>query len=245
MEIVSGPIGRQKTHYRAPPSKMVAKEIERFLTWFNAPLKNTKVSRVRRNKVADHPNGLVRAAIAHLWFETIHPFEDGNGRVGRAIVDLALAQDLKSSSRIFSVSRQLMQERDAYYQALERAQRGTVDVTEWVIWFLQQFNHACLKSQAVISEALAKSQYWAAHRGHRMNARQHKVILKLLDAGREGFEGGLGADKYCNLTGASKPTATRDLADLLKDGWVTVTGAGRSTRYWANIDWHGADRANA
>ncbi|MEO6065320.1 MAG: Fic family protein [Lysobacterales bacterium] len=227
MQIVSGPVGREKVHYEAPKSSVVAKEMRRLLAWFE----QTKPRAVTPSKM----DGIVRAAIAHLWFETVHPFEDGNGRVGRAIVDLALAQDAGTSQRIYSMSRQLMRERDAYYRQLSEAQRGTLDVTAWVTWFIAQFCRACIASQEVISGALDKNRFWATHSAHSLNARQRKALTRMLDAGNGGFEGGMSAEKYGHFTGASKATATRDLVDLEHAGLLLVTGQGRATRYWVNV----------
>lgn len=180
-------------------------------------------------------DGIVRAAIAHLWFETIHPFEDGNGRVGRAILDMGLAQDVESSQRFYSISRQLMKERKAYYDSLAAAQRGSLDVTPWVSFFMNQFRLACVTSQQVIGEAIEKGRFWATHAQNDINERQRKVVKRLLDAGNGGFEGGMSAEKYSNLTGISKATATRDLGELQKAGLLVATGQGRATRYWVNV----------
>jgi Fic family protein len=227
MQILSGPIGREKVHYEAPNSSAVRKEMRRFLAWWEG----SGPGRDRKAAV----DGIVRAAIAHLWFETIHPFEDGNGRVGRAIIDMALAQDVDSSQRFYSISRQLMQERKAYYDSLGAAQRGSLDVTPWVSFFVNQFRLACVTSQQVIAEAIEKSRFWATHAQHDINERQRKVVRRLLDAGDGGFEGGMSAEKYGHLTGTSKATATRDLAQLLRAGLLVTTGQGRATRYWVNV----------
>ena len=227
MQIVSRPMGHEKVHYEAPKTSDVPREMRRFLKWLED-------SRPRhKNKAA--MDGIVRAAIAHLWFETIHPFEDGNGRVGRAIVDMMLAQDVDSSQRFYSISRQLMAERKAYYDSLGAAQQGTLDVTEWASFFLTQFRLACVTSQQVISTAIEKNRFWATHALHAINARQRKVLMRLLDAGDGGFQGGMSAEKYGNLTGASKATSTRDLGELLKFGLLVATGQGRGTRYWVNV----------
>ena len=175
-------------------------------------------------------DGLVRTAIAHQWFETIHPFEDGNGRIGRALCDMALAQDAKAASRIVSLSRQLHENRSQYYEQLNAAQRGGPDVTDWAVWFAGQFEEACKKSASIIRAAVDKGHFWQA--APEMNERQKKVVQKLLDAGPGGFGGGMSADKYVNITGTSKATATRDLADLSEKGVLETTGQGRGTRYW-------------
>jgi Fic family protein len=180
-------------------------------------------------------DGIVRAGVAHLWFETVHPFEDGNGRVGRAIVDMALAQDVDSARRFYSISHQLMDQRKAYYANLNAAQSGPLDVTPWAVFFVDQFRLACVTSQHVIAGAIEKSRFWATHALQDMNERQRKVVKRLLDAGNGGFQGGMTAEKYVSLTGASKATATRDLAHMQKAGLLVVTGQGRGTRYWINV----------
>jgi Fic family protein len=223
MQIVSGPVGREAVHYEAPRSSDVPGEMGQLLAWWEE---------TRTSKQID---GIVRAAIAHLWFETIHPFEDGNGRVGRAIADMALAQDVGSPQRFYSLSRQLMTVRNAYYDSINAAQRGTLDITSWVSFFLEQFRLACVTSQQVVEAAIVKSRFWAEHAQHTINDRQRKVVKRILDAGDGGFEGGMSAEKYGNLAGVSKATATRDLGELLKAGYLIATGEGRATRYWVNV----------
>ncbi|OGA03123.1 MAG: hypothetical protein A3H35_15980 [Betaproteobacteria bacterium RIFCSPLOWO2_02_FULL_62_17] len=220
MQIVSGRPGKVKVHYTAPPSVRVRTEMTRFLAWFRDSAPGGKIS----------IDGLVRAAIAHLWFEIIHPFEDGNGRIGRALCDMALAQDANAPSRIVSLSRQLHENRSQYYEQLNAAERGGLDVTDWAVWFADQFEEACKKSAAIIRAAVDKGHFWRA--APEMNERQKKVVQKLLDAGPGGFEGGMSAEKYVNLTGASKATATRDLSDLSEKGVLEIAGQGRGTRYW-------------
>ena len=225
MQIVSGPVGRERVHYEAPASKDVPAQMTAFIEWWEAS---------RPDAATVSIDGLVRAAIAHLWFETIHPFEDGNGRIGRALIDMALAQDSRSPHRFYSLSRQLMSQREAYYTALNDAQHGTLDVTAWVEFFLQQFRAAAGRSLAVIDGAMSRNRFWAKHAGAAINERQRKVLQRLLDAGPEGFEGGMSAEKYSGITGASKATATRDLRQLLEAGLLRQTGQGRGTRYWIN-----------
>lgn len=220
MQIISGRPGREIVHYRAPDSDRVPDEMSRFLDWFNAS--NTE-------------DGIVRAAIAHLWFETIHPFEDGNGRIGRAIMDMAIAQDAKSATRLYSMSRQLEKSRTAYYEALNTAQKGGGDITMWIQWFALQFGEACVRSEFLIDQALEKARYWVAHTSHGFNERQRKTLQKLLDAGDGGFLGGLTAEKHCKITGASKATATRDLIDLLQKGALISRGVGKATKYYINV----------
>lgn len=238
MQIVGGPIGKEVVCYTAPSSSRVKSEMRRFLAWFE----KTRVGS-NESKGRGRIDGVVRAAIAHLWFETVHPFEDGNGRIGRAIVDLALAQDTGSAARIYSVSRQFMQERKAYYKALGDAQHGDTDITAWVLWFLRQFIQSCIASEAAISSAIAKSKFWTSRAHRPLTDRQRKVVQRLLDAGPEGFAGGLSAEKYSNLTKVSKATTTRDLAELLQHEWVFATGQGKATRYWVNVpEWRNERR---
>jgi Fic family protein len=220
MQIVSGTIGREVVHYQAPDSAMVPVETKRFLKWFDKPGKM---------------DGIIRAGVAHLWFETIHPFEDGNGRVGRAIIDLAIAQDVKNDVRLYSMSRQLQQSRKAYYDALNHAQKGSLDITPWLEWFLIQFAQACQKSELMIDNAIEKSRFWNVHAAKDLNERQRKTLQKLLDAGDGGFLGGLTAQKHSKITGASKASATRDLADLVQRGALISRGAGRGTKYYVNV----------
>lgn len=227
MQIVGGPIGKGVVYYTAPTASRVPAEMRRFLKWFED-------TRPRTNRT-DQTDGIVRSAIAHVWFETVHPFGDGNGRIGRAIIDRALAQDTGGSARVYSVSLQLMRERKAYYAALGAAQHGGMDITDWVQWFVLQFARSCRHSQAVIDSALAKSRFWSSRTNWALTDRQRKVVQRLLDAGPDGFSGGMSAEKYSNLTKVSKATATRDLADLLLNGWVFATGQGKGTRYWLNV----------
>ena len=227
MQIVSGTVEHEAVHYEAPPSAVVPKQMRRFLQWFE----RSKPQSGLNLKI----DGVVRAAVAHLWFETIHPFEDGNGRVGRAIVDMALAQDAATPQRLYSMAGQLMKERDAYYEHLGKAQSGKLDATPWVVWFVTQFRLACIASQNVISVAIEKNRFWATHSAIAINDRQRKVLMLLLDAGDGRFRGGMSASKYVGITRTSKTTATRDLVELEKAGLVVATGQGRATRYWVNV----------
>lgn len=230
MQIVSGQLGREVIHYEAPPSGSVQREMSAFLSWFAA-------SAPPRPGAAGGAalDGIARAAIAHLWFESIHPFEDGNGRLGRAIVDQAIAQYLGAPTRLVSLSAQFLRNRKGYYDALNEAQRGEVDVTAWVCWFADQFALACRHTSTIIDKAIEKSQFWARHSGAAVNDRQRKVVQRLLDDGDGGFLGGLNAEKYRKMTGASKATATRDLGALLEAGMLWTVGQGRGTRYYLNM----------
>ncbi len=218
MRIVSGPIGREKVHYEAPPARSVPRLMGEFLRWF-------------ADSAEDGTDALELAAIAHLWFETIHPFEDGNGRVGRAIVDLVLAQGSGISVPLYRMSSRLSANRKEYYRELELAQRGTLDATRWAAWFVGEFRAACRESEETIDRSLAKARFWARLAHASLSDRQRKVVNVLLDAGPGGFEGGLSAGKYQNLTSTSRQTASRDLADLVEKGVLRVTGQLKGTRY--------------
>ncbi len=220
MQIVSGRIGREQIHYEAPPSERVHEEMERLLGWFNA---------------AAEPDTLVRAALAHLWFETIHPFEDGNGRVGRVIVDLVLARDSGETSRLFRTSQRLLDRRNDYYSQLERAQHGGLDVTDWVCWFVEQMQAACDAASKVIDDALVKARFWLDHSNKVLNERQRKVMNLLLNAGPGGFEGGMSTKKYESIASTSRATASRELIELEALDLLEHVGAGRSTRYYVNL----------
>jgi Fic family protein len=218
MRVVSGRIGRERVHFEAPPRARLDGEIARFLAWFGSP--------------PDELDGLVRAGLAHLWFVTLHPFDDGNGRLARAITDMAIAQDEGQPMRAFSLSAQLLREREAYYEILERTQRGGLDVTDWLAWFLTQVEAAAAAAETTIADTLAKARFWLRHQATDLNERQRKVLNRLLDAGREGFLGGLNTRKYMGLTRTSRVTAYRELADLVGKGCLEPTGkGGRSSGY--------------
>lgn len=218
MHVVSGPIGRERIHFTAPPRPGLDAELDRFLGWFNhAPT---------------GLDGLIRAGLAHLWFVTLHPFEDGNGRLARAVTDLAMAQDERQALRLFSLSAQILRERDAYYAVLERIQRGGLDVSAWLGWFLEQIAAAAGAAEQTIARTLTKARFWLRHQTTDLNPRQRKVLNRLLDAGVDGFEGGMNTRKYASLTRTSRTTAYRELADLVEKDCLQPTAAGgRSTRY--------------
>ena len=221
MQIVSGPIGREKVHYQAPPSAAVPHQIDPLLAWLDS---------------RDDTENLVKAALAHLWFETIHPFEDGNGRVGRVIVDMVLARDARATSRLIRISQQLLERRSEYYDELQRAQHGPLDVTPWVVWFVLQVRIACEGASGVIDLSLVKARFWNEHRDKNLSARQRKAVNVLLDAGPGGFEGGMSTRKYESLGPTSRATATRELVELAELGLLRSKGGGRSTRYDINLD---------
>ena len=217
MQIISGPVGRQRVHYEAPPRGALDREMKLFLTWFNTPPKGL--------------DGLLRAGIAHAWFELIHPFEDGNGRVGRAILDRALAQDEARPSRLYSLSTRFMAVRDDYYRALERLSTQSLDATDWLQWFLEQVATACGSSEQTVQRVLYKARFWMRHGQARINDRQRKAINLMLDAGSEAFVGGMTNRKYAHLNRVSPATAQRDLAELAESGVLRLSGGGRAARY--------------
>lgn len=218
MRVVSGRMGRERVHFEAPPRAGLEAGLARFLAWFAGPPPGL--------------DGLVRAGIAHLWFVTLHPFEDGNGRLARAITDMAVAQDERQPMRAFSLSAQILREREAYYEILERTQRGDADITAWLAWFLAQVESAADAAQATIGDTLAKARFWLRHQQTDLSERQRKVLNRLLDAGRGGSEGGMNTRKYMSLTHTSRATAYRELADLVDKGCLEPTGGGgRSASY--------------
>jgi Fic family protein len=217
MHIVSGPIERERVHYVAPPRDRLDQEMRRFLAWYNAPPQGL--------------DGLLRAGIAHVWFELIHPFEDGNGRVGRALLDRTLAQDEGRAIRLYSVSAPLMAVRDEYYEALERVSRGSLDLTGWLAWFLLQFESAARGSEHLVGQVMRKARFWIQHSQDPLNERQRKALNLMLDAGPDGFVGAMTNRKYSHLTKTSPATAQRDLAQLVALGCLSIDGAGRSAHY--------------
>jgi Fic family protein len=235
MEIVSGAIGHSKVHYAAPPAESLAEQVDAFLTWFNQT----------QPQVGTLPmDGLVRAAVSHLWFETLHPFDDGNGRIGRAILQLALAQDMGQPGRIVTLSRQIESCKDRYYSELEQAQRSkSMDVTAWVEWLLEQLTLASEFANRTIDSAIQRIRFQAQMSLVRLNERQQKTMKKLLDAGPKGYEGGMTTRKHVRIAQTSTPTAARDLIELERLGLLTRLGDGRSTRYYPAIDGWAEDDA--
>lgn len=213
MQVVSGPIGREKVHFQAPSADRVPGEMSLFLRWFNAE--------GRRDWV-------VNAGIAHLWFVTIHPFDDGNGRIVRAIADMALARSERSSQRFYSMSSQIRDERKSYYDILARTSSGTLDVTAWLEWFLDCLARAIARSEKTLEAVLFKAKFWEAVASLASNQRQRAMLNRLLD----GFEGKLTSSKWAKLTNASHDTALRDITYLVTHGiLVQNPGGGRSTSY--------------
>jgi len=211
MQVVSGPIGRDRVHYEAPPK--IEEEMEGFLAWFNG--KPTA-------------EGLLRAGLAHLWFVTIHPFEDGNGRIARAIADQALAQSENVGQRFYSVSSQIRAERNHYYDSLERTQRGDVDVTDWLLWFLGCFSRAIDGAQTIMASVLQRAEFWQRHADEKFVYRQREILNRYM----QGFEGKLTAKKWATMTKVSIPTAQRDINDLVERGVLRRNpGGSKNTSY--------------
>jgi len=224
MRVVSGPIGREKIHYEAPPQAQMKNEIKLFLDWWNHSF----------GKV----DGILRAAMTHLRFVTIHPYEDGNGRITRALTDMALAQDENSNVRFYSLSSRIMKRRTEYYSMLENVQNCRADATDWFVWFLNTFISAVENSQDIIANVFRKVEFWKDHSRTILNEKQKKVLEKLLEFGPGGFEGGLTTRKYAGITKTSRATAFREMNDLKEKGMICyVGGKGRSVRY--EINWKG------
>jgi Fic family protein len=213
MQVVSGPVGKEHVHFQAPPAKRLAGEMQAFVDWFNA---NAGIDPV------------LKAGLAHLWFVTIHPFDDGNGRIARAISDMVLARSENSPQRFYSMSAQIRRERGAYYDILERTQKGTLDLTPWMEWFLGCLGRAIDGSQTTLGAVLAKARFWESVAGVAINGRQRLVLNRLLD----GFEGKLTTSKYAKLANCSQDTALRDILPLLERGILARNPeGGRSTSY--------------
>lgn len=218
MQVVSGPLGRETVHYEAPPADRLETEMQQFIDWWEASRQKTE--------------GIIRAALAHFWFVTLHPFEDGNGRIARALTDMALAQDDGQPLRYYSMSSRIMTEREAYYDILEASQKNGLDVTNWLCWFLGCYSRAITQSDLLLSLVFDKARFWQRNINADLNHRQRKVINRLLDAGRDGFTGGLTNRKYASLAGVSRATALREIRELLQQGiLVQKPGKGRSVSY--------------
>jgi Fic family protein len=213
MQVVSGSVQRRKVHYEAPPATRLDFEMARFLEWANADSGESM---------------LIKAGLAHLWFVTLHPFDDGNGRIARAVGDLFLARADASEQRFYSLSAQIQRERKTYYDVLERTQKGTLDVTEWLAWFLAALQRALDSAQTALDSVLYKANFWRRWAGTPMNERQIKLLNRLLD----GFEGKLTSSKWAAIAKCSPDSALRDINELLARGMLRRTaGGGRSTGY--------------
>ena len=218
MQVVSGSPERETVHFEAPPANRLEKEIANFLSWFNSPIWKT--------------DGIIRAAQAHLYFVTIHPFEDGNGRIARAVSDMVLARDEGRSRRLYSISARILSERSEYYDILERTQKGNGDITNWLVWFLECMEGALRTAEIQIEHAGEKARLWQSLSNRALNSRQKKIINRLSESRRDGFDGGLTNNKYRRIARTSRETAKRDLTDLVKKGILRRNpGGGRSTSY--------------
>ena len=223
MQVVSGAIGKEKVHFEAPPSKRVPQEMQQFIKWFN----DTAPGGVHEIKKAP-----VRSAIAHSYFETIHPFEDGNGRIGRAISEKVLSESMGKPALI-SLSRTIEANKNNYYDALKEAQSSN-DLTNWVNYFVQVVVNAQAEAEELIAFTVKKSKFFDCHK-NKLNERQIRVTNRMLEEGPKGFEGGMSAKKYMAIAKTTKATATRDLQDLVEKEVFLVSGGGRSTRYEVNL----------
>lgn len=213
MQVVSGPLGRERVHYEAPAAPRLDAEMQSFLDWFDAPHDGDPV---------------IKAAVAHLWFVTIHPFDDGNGRIARAVADMALARSEQSPQRFYSMSAQIRLERNAYYDQLEATQKSSLDITGWIRWFLECLERAFEGADRVLAKVLAKAAFWRTHADAEFNPRQHDMLNRLLD----GFTGKLTSSKWAKIEKCSPDTALRDITDLVSRGILEREDAGgRSTSY--------------
>ena len=213
MQVVSGALGRERVHFEAPAAKRLKKEMTLFVKWFNG---------------TDDTEPVLRAGLAHLWFVTIHPFEDGNGRIARAIADMALARSEQNPQRFYSMSAQIRIERKTYYDILEKTQKGGLDITSWLEWFLGCLDRAFDGTEETLGSVLRKARFWEAHADISFNDRQRLMLNKLLD----GFEGKLTSSKWAKIAKCSQDTALRDILDLVDHGILAKDpGGGRSTSY--------------
>ncbi|MNJ38291.1 Adenosine monophosphate-protein transferase SoFic [compost metagenome] len=223
MQLVSGRLDRPTVHFEAPPRAGLEQQLSDFLDWFESSRSDPRL------------DPLLRAGLAHFWFVTLHPFDDGNGRLTRAITDLALAQGEQQSIRFYAMSASILDDRTGYYHILEASQKGTLDITAWLQWFLATLLKSLEQALTRIGRVLNKARFWQVHRNHVLLAEQIKGLNRLLDGGERGFENGISAAQYQAVAKVSKATATRHLGDLLEKGCITrLPGGGRSTRYQVN-----------
>jgi Fic family protein len=228
MQVVSGSVGKERVHYEAPPADKLDREMKRLLNWWNKSKGKTE--------------GFLRAGLAHFWFVTVHPFDDGNGRIARALTDMALAQDEKLPMRFYSLSSQIMEERNSYYEVLERTSKGKSDLTPWLTWFLNCSYRAMQKSEQIIGNVLAKAEFWQYHSQTAMNERQRKVVNRLLDAGQGRFTGGLTTRKYTSLAKTSRATAFREISDLVGKKILIQDPESKGRNVHYDLDWGAWDR---
>lgn len=213
MQVVSGALGKEKVHYQAPPAETLEKEMQQFIRWFNLNQKEDFV---------------LKAAVAHLWFVTVHPFEDGNGRISRALSDMLLARSDEQTNRFYSMSTQILKERNSYYEILEKTQKGAMDITNWLEWFLNCLLHSIENSEKLLEKIIFKHSFWIKHTGLTINDRQRKVLNLLMDD----FEGALSTTKWAKIGKCSQDTALRDIQDLMEKGILMKSPqGGRSTNY--------------
>jgi len=217
MQVVSGPMGREKVHYTAPEAKRLEVEMNRFIHWFNTDNSTEPV---------------IKSAIAHLWFVSIHPFDDGNGRIARAIADSQLARADRTNQRFYSMSAQLMKSKKGYYAVLESTQKGSLDVSQWLVWYFERLTEALEATDETLSKVLVKAKFWEIHKTTQLNERQVKMINILLGD----FIGKLHSSKWAKMTKVHRDTARRDIQDLIKKGILSDSGeGGRSTNYILNL----------
>ena len=212
MQVTSGPMGKERVHFEAPAASKVPREMSLFLEW------------IEKEQNLDL---VLKAGLAHLWFVTIHPFDDGNGRIARAITDMLLAQADKSPQRFYSMSAQIQAERNEYYNILENTQKGDLDITPWLIWFLDCLIRSMDQTDETIAKTMVRAQFWETHKETLLNSRQQKILQLLLD----NFYGNLNVSKYAKIVKTSTDTALRDLQDLVKKDIIEQLGSGRSTSY--------------
>lgn len=213
MQVVSGAMGKEKIHFQAPPAEIVEDEMEQYLTWLNSDIEIDSV---------------LKAGIAHFWFITIHPFEDGNGRIARAITELMLSRSDQLSQRFYSMSAQITQDRKSYYEILEKSQKGKIDITNWLDWFLDTLLNSLKLSDEILSKVMEKYHFWLHHNEVEFNERQKKILTRLFD----GFKGKLTSSKWAKMNKCSRDTALRDIQDLQAKGILRKTNeGGRSTNY--------------
>ncbi len=216
--VVSGSMGKEVIHFEAPPANRVKSEMKSFFKWWADSKKNT--------------DGLIRAGIAHLYFVMIHPFEDGNGRIARALTDMAIAQDENSGKRYYSISKEIIAKRKNYYAVLSSMGKGKLDITDWLLWFLETVNNAINEGEKSLQAILAKIKFWQECDKIDLNFRQRKVLNRMLEEEPEGFQGGLTTRKYVGITKTSRATAFREIDDMLKKSVISKReGRGRSISY--------------
>lgn len=223
MQVVSGSVDRPTVHFEAPPHDGLEDQLDDFLDWFES------------SRLDNSLDPLLRAGIAHFWFVTVHPFDDGNGRLTRALTDLALAQSHSHAIRLYAMSESILADRAGYYRILESSQKSGLDITAWLEWFLRTLLNSLTRALQRIGRVLANARFWQIHRGQALSPVQVKVLNRLLDGGDRGFEHGISSGQYQAVAKVSKATATRHLADLLEKGCLRrLPGDGRNTRYEIN-----------